>query len=223
MALHNSNNKKGDDDGGDEWLSTYADCITLLLCFFVILLSVSEPKINKFEAIAEGMSSGFITDMIELPFKALYEDFQVIIEDQEVELDVAAEFTTEGVRLDIGSNALFNSGSATLLKKATPMIREMTLAIREMELSDYRIEVEGHTDNIPMQGNKFASNWELSAARAATVTRALIAEGMEKERMQMAAFADVKPKVKNLDPYGDAIPENQALNRRIVVHIIRGE
>ena len=224
MALHQAKLKKKDDDGGDEWLSTYADCITLLLCFFVILLSVTEPKIEKFEAIAEGMSSGFVTDMIELPFKSLYEDFQLIIEEHAVEIDVAAEYTDQGVRLDIGSSALFNSGSATLLKKAIPMLKDMTIAIQEMQLDDYRVEVEGHTDNIPMRGSKvFATNWELSAARAAGVTRALIANGIDKNLMQMAAFSDVKPKVENLDVYGEPIKENQALNRRIVIHVIRGD
>ena len=222
MAYHQSKGK--DDDGdGDEWLGTYADCVTLLLCFFVILLSVSEPKVDKFEAISEALASGFVTDMIELPFKSLYDDFQVIIEGYAVELDVAAEFTDQGVRLDIGSSALFNPGSATMLAKALPMLQEMVVAIEEMNLNDYRVEIEGHTDDIPIKNSKFASNWELSALRAAGVTRVLINEGIEKSRMQMAAFADVRPKVDNVDAQGYPIRENQALNRRIVIHVIRGD
>ncbi|MDG1286004.1 MAG: OmpA family protein [Rickettsiales bacterium] len=216
--------RKPRDDSEDEaWLSTYADCVTLLLCFFVILLSVSEPKIDKFEAITEAMTSGFVTDIIELPFKSLYDDFQLIIEDNAVELDVAAEYTDQGVRLDIGSTALFTSGSATLKQGAMPILREMVLAIKEMNLEDYRVEIEGHTDDVPIMGARFASNWELSAVRAAGVTRVMIAEGIEKERMQMAAFADVKPKVDNLDAQGLPISDNRALNRRIAVHIMRGD
>lgn len=222
MPLHRSK-KKDDDDDEDAWLNTYADCVTLLLCFFVILLSVSEPKIDKFEAITEAMTSGFVTDMIELPFKSLYDDFQLIIEDHAVELDVAAEYTDQGVRLDIGSSALFKPGSAQLLPKALPMMREMVLAIEEMDMENYRVEIEGHTDNIPIKTREFPSNWELSALRAAGVTRVMIDEGIAKERMQMAAFSDIKPKVPNLDAQGYAIKENQALNRRIVIHVMRAD
>lgn len=210
-----------DEQEDESWLATYADCVTLLLCFFVILLSISEPKIDKFEAITEAMTAGFVTDMIELPFKSLYEDFRVIIEENAVELDVAAEFTDQGVRLDVGSNALFNSGSASLLPKAMQMLREMTIAIKEMDLEHYRVEVEGHTDNVPISAGRFGSNWELSAIRSAVVARALITNGIEKNRMNIAAFADTKPKVPNLDAQGLPIPQNQARNRRIVIHVMR--
>lgn len=215
--------KEEDDENLDSWLATFADCVTLLLCFFVILLSVSEPKIDRFEAITEAMTSGFVTDMIELPFKSLYDDFQLIIEDNAVELDVAAEYTDQGVRLDIGSGAFFSAGSAILKESALPILKEMVLAIKEMNLENYRVEVEGHTDNVPINTREFSSNWELSAMRAAGVTRVMIDEGIEKSRMEMGAFADVKPKVSNVDAQGNDIRENQALNRRIVIHVIRGE
>jgi chemotaxis protein MotB len=218
IARKRKNHNEEDDES---WLATYADCVTLLLCFFVILLSISEPKIDKFEAITQAMTSGFVKDMIELPFQNLFEDFQVIIEENAVELDVAAEYTDEGVRLDIGSNALFKSGSAELLPKAFQMLREMTIAIKEMDIKNYRVEVEGHTDNVPVSGRRYANNWELSAMRAATVTRALITDGIEKEKMQMSAFADNLPKVPNFDRQGIPIRENQARNRRIVINVLR--
>ncbi len=211
-----------DDEDENSWLITYADAVTLLLCFFIVLLSVSEPKLDRFEEVAEAMTSGFVDDVIELPFKSLYDDFQLIIEDHAIELDVAAEYTDQGVRLDISSTALFASGSATLKQKALPILSEMVVAIKDMNLKEYRVEIEGHTDDVPIKGGVFASNWELSATRAAGVTRAMIAEGIDKNRMQMAAFADVKPKVDNLDAQGQPIADNRALNRRIGIHIIRG-
>lgn len=219
MARRRTRKQEEPDD--ESWLTTYADSVTLLLCFFVILLSVSEPKIDKFEAITEAMTSGFVTDMIELPFKSLFDDFQIIIEDQQVELDVAAEYTDKGVRLDIGSNALFKSGSAELQPKAYQMLKEMTIAIKEMDIANYRVEVEGHTDNEPVSSGRFSSNWELSALRATAVTRALIADGIERERMQLSAFADTKPKVNNMDAQNLPIRENQARNRRIVINVMR--
>jgi len=223
MTIHQYRDNKSDEGEEDAWLTTYADCVTLLLCFFVILLSVSEPKIDKFEAITEAMTSGFVTDIIELPFKSLYEDFQLIIEDNAVELDVAAEYTDQGVRLDVGSAALFAPGSAVILPKALPMLQQIVLAIKEMNLKEYRIEVEGHTDDIPVSNARFPSNWELSALRAAGVARVLIGEGIEKDRLQMSAFADTRPKVPNEDAQGMPIPENQALNRRIVINVVRAD
>ena len=215
--------KKKQEDNGDEWLTTYADSITLLLCFFVILLSVSEPKIDRFEALTQGFASGFVQDMIELPFKTVYEDFQMIIEDNAVEIDVAAEFTDQGVMLDMNSAALFEPGSAELKPEALPMLEEMAIAVLEMDLEEFQVEVEGHTDDIPISSNRYPSNWELSADRAARITRFLIEQGIDPLKMKAAAFADVKPKVPNLDNQGNPIPENRDLNRRVLIHIKRVE
>lgn len=212
-----------EEENGEEWMATYADTITLLLCFFVILLSVSEPKMDKFEAISEAMSSGFVKDMIELPFKNLYDDVRVIIEENAVEVDVAVEFSDKGVKIDVGSGALFAPGSAKLLPKAEPLLKELAIAIREMNLDDYNVQVEGHTDNSPINSPVFPSNWELSALRAAGVTRFLIDQGIESQRMKMDAFADTQPKVNNMDAQGKPIAENQAQNRRIVIHVMRAD
>lgn len=209
------------DEGEDEWLTTYADSITLLLCFFVLLISVSEPKMDKFEALTEGIASGFVEDMIELPFKTVQEDFQMIIEDNAVEMDVAAEFTGEGVALDMGGSALFQSGTATLKKEALPMLEEIAVAILEMDLDAYEIDVEGHTDDIPTSSKQYPSNWELSAARAARVVRYLIEMGLSPDIMKASGYGDSKPSVPNLDAQGNPIPENRKRNRRVMIHVKR--
>ena len=222
MASKFSKKKKQADGGEDEWLTTYADSITLLLCFFVILLSVSEPNMDKFEAVTEGFASGFVQDMIELPFKTIYEDFQLIIEDNAVELQVAAEYTDEGVRLDISSSTLFESNSAQLRKEAAPLLQQMALSILETTLEDYRVEIEGHTDDVPIRGsNIYPTNWELSAVRAARVARFVIDQGVEPNRVKATAFSDTQPKVPNLDASGNPIPENRELNRRVIIHFMR--
>jgi chemotaxis protein MotB len=209
------------DEGADEWLTTYADAITLLLCFFIILISVSEPNTEKFEAFTEGIASGFVQDMIELPFKTVHEDFQMIIDDNAVYMDVAAEFTDEGVQLDMGGSALFESGSATFKKEAVPLLEQVALAIIEMELDEFRIEVEGHTDDVPTKSKIYPSNWELSSARAARVVRFLIEQGLPPETMQATGYADSQPAVPNLDAQGNPIPENRKRNRRVLIHVKR--
>lgn len=219
--MHHKKKKVKQDEGGDEWLTTYADSITLLLCFFVLLLSVSEPNMDKFEAITEGFASGFVEDMIELPFKTVYEDFQLIIEEHAVELDAAAEFTDQGVQLDMNSSALFQSGTAEIKPEAAPMLEEMVIAIQEMGLERYRIDVEGHTDDVPSQSAMFPSNWELSAARSARIVRFMIEHGIPSTNMKAVGFAETRPKVPNLDAQGKPITENRALNRRVILHVMR--
>ena len=81
----------------------------------------------------------------------------------------------------------------------------------------YKITVEGHSDNIPIQSTQFPSNWELSSARASAVARYLIAQGFPKEKIQVVGLADTRPLVPNQDDNGDPIPENQSRNRRIVI------
>src|SRR3546814_3171177 len=79
----------------------------------------------------------------------------------------------------------------------------------------YFIDVEGHTDDVPIKTERFPSNWELSTARAAGVVRYFIELGLVPERLKASGYADVKPKLPNRDLYGEGIPENRAATRRI--------
>ncbi len=210
------------EENHEAWLMTYADFITLMASFFVLIISVSEPKTEKLQDVAQGIASGFVENMIELPFKTLYEDFQLIIEDNAVELQVAAEYTTDGVQLDIASSTIFSPGSAEIRPDSVQMLKELAISIQEMELKDYTIVVEGHTDDTGLpKGSAFASNWELSAARAARIVRFLIEQGIEPTKMQAVAFADTRPKVPNLDTQNNPIFENREQNRRVMINIKR--
>jgi chemotaxis protein MotB len=83
----------------------------------------------------------------------------------------------------------------------------------------YYVDVEGHTDDVPIHTPQFPSNWELSTLRATGVVRYLIKIGLEPDRLKAAGYADVNPKVPNLDLFGAPIPENRAKNRRIVIRL----
>ena len=84
---------------------------------------------------------------------------------------------------------------------------------------DYIVEVEGHTDNVPIKTAKFPSNWELSSLRAVNVAKLFESMGVKKSQLSAIAYADTRPKLPNLDSNGSAVPENQAKNRRVVVHV----
>lgn len=208
------------EENHEAWLMTYADFITLMASFFVLIISVSEPKTEKLQDIANGLAAGFVENMIELPFKTLYEDFQLIIEDNAVELQVAAEYTADGVQLDIASSAIFDPGSVEIRPDAAQMLKELAISIQEMDLKEYTLVVEGHTDDTP-PGGAFASNWEISALRAARIVRFLIEQGIEPEKLQASGFAETRPKVPNLDMQNNPIPENREQNRRVMIDIRR--
>jgi chemotaxis protein MotB len=91
--------------------------------------------------------------------------------------------------------------------------------LKSANFQDYSITVEGHTDDVPIETNLFPSNWELSTARAASVVRALVANGIPAAKLRAAGYADIMPKAPNRDGAGRPIPENQAQNRRVVIKL----
>lgn len=209
------------EENHEAWLMTYADFITLMASFFVIIISISEPKKEKVEGVIQGLSAGFVQNMVELPFKTLFEDMQLIIEDNAVELQVAVEYTSEGVQLDLAASAIFNAGSAEIRPDSVQMLKDMAISIQEMNLKDFTIDVEGHTDDTPISGGAFASNWELSAARSARIVRFLIEQGIAPEKLKAVAYAETRPKAPNLDAQGNPIEENREQNRRVILQVKR--
>ena len=105
---------------------------------------------------------------------------------------------------------LFDSGKATLKAAGLPLLNEMADLLNEVDQS-HPIVVEGYTDNVPIASSEFPSNWELSTARATTVVRYLIAQGVNQQRLGAAGYADLHPVASN------AAPAGRALNRRVEI------
>ncbi|MFO1376692.1 MAG: OmpA family protein [Steroidobacteraceae bacterium] len=124
---------------------------------------------------------------------------------------IAAERRNEGVVLTIPAVALFGSARADLSPAARPLLDELAATLREA--GDARISVEGHTDDRPVQGGTFRSNWDLAAARANAVTAYLLAHGFSPQRLHSVSYADTRPVVDN----GTA--EGRAANRRVELAI----
>jgi chemotaxis protein MotB len=100
---------------------------------------------------------------------------------------------------------------------------ELSSVLQSLPEGEYQVEVEGHTDNVPISTAKFPSNWELSSLRAINVAHIFEDTGIQKERLSAIAYADTRPEAPNTDAEGINIPENQAKNRRVVVHVTRHE
>lgn len=218
MAFKRKQKQQSD---GEEWLMTYADAITLLLCFFVIILNVAEPKMGSFERLREGFMSEFSSETVSTPFSDIYDAFQSIVDANLAGHDISIEETERGIMLEFDSASIFAPGSATILPRAEPMLDDISLEINSFEYDGYVIEVEGHTDNIPISTPLFPSNWELSAGRSASVVRYFISKNMPAQRLRASGYADTFPKVPNTDSFDNPIPDNQAINRRVVIRLER--
>jgi chemotaxis protein MotB len=126
------------------------------------------------------------------------------------------------VDIELASTSFFSAGSAQLKREAVPVLEHVLAQIKPfLAASDMVVKIEGHTDDTPSVSKQFPSNWELSTARASNVVRFFIAKGIPANRLMVTGYADTKPKVANRDATGKAIPENQLLNRRVVITLSR--
>ncbi len=227
-----------DEVGVDDWLMTYADMITLLLCFFAVFLAIAIPDERKFEAAKEKVSEQFrsgnasyLKGTYPLPPTALdtppssempYEALPSIIDrynDNKDGKDVEVEKGDRITTIEMNSGAFFERGSAILSDEGLAFLKDLEPNIGSDEYKGYTVSVEGYTDDIPIKTAQFPSNWELSTARAAAVVRGLIDLGFPAERLRAVGFAETFPKVPNKDANGIAIPDNQAQNRRVVIRL----
>ncbi|MCE7887587.1 MAG: hypothetical protein DYH13_08840 [Alphaproteobacteria bacterium PRO2] len=218
----------------DDWLMTYADMITLLLCFFAIFLSVSVPKDEQIEQAREKVRERFAAQNVIDQFvldpispvgansseKEIYDRLPSIVDMYNKGEGVHIE--QEGDRIttiEMDSSAFFASGSSVLSDEGQRILGELQAKLTTKDYINYSITVEGHTDDNPIHTTQFPSNWELSTARAAAVVRFFLEHGIDPERLRAAGYADVFPKVPNRDSNGNPIAANQSQNRRVVIKL----
>jgi chemotaxis protein MotB len=209
-------------EGGiDSWLMSYADMITLLLCFFVIFVSVSEPKKEMFAQITEGLVNRFGTVDMTTPLKGVFESVQQVVEKHQVLKDVSIEKTESGIAMEIASRKLFEPGAAEISQENLPLLADLVNSLKGADFLDYRIIIEGHTSDEKFESALYPTNWDLSAARAARVVRYFAEQGIKADRMRVVAYGETQPKVPN-HGVGDApILENREQNQRIVIKLER--
>ena len=216
--------KKVDTDVVEGWMATFADMVTLLMAFFVLLYAMSDPDPGKFEDFGVAMQEAISGEELENEFKELTENLQEIIDEQEISEQVDIELTAKGIEIQMEGSSLFASCSADIKSNMEPVISNISNVITGLldgsEYKDYMIEVKGHTDNQPPTSCKnFNTNWELSAYRATGMVEQLLQSGVQKEKIKAIAMADSDPLVPNMDENGSSLPENQAKNRRVEIFI----
>ncbi len=213
---------KTSDAGEDDWLVTYADAITLLMAFFVIMFSVSEPNTEKFERVTKGMVETLSHEAVPSRFADLQKDLRSAAEDSGDQAQV--DTTTRGLTFQFQSGKMFAPGSAEILPEAFPLLDRVAQNLTLFGNTNYKVTVEGHTDDVPINTPTYPSNWELSAARASAVVRFFLSRNLQANRFRAVGLADTDSP-RNAPMYnrntGEPIPENREDNRRVVVKIER--
>ncbi|QUM80915.1 OmpA family protein [Moritella sp. 5] len=205
------------DDNG--WLVTYSDAITLLLAFFVILVSVSEVNEGRLQELEQGITSITHTTKTSMPFSELKKDITSVLEKNNMAELVDVSIDKKGIKIEFSNKALYGSGDAEIKSQMLPVIDQIADAINNSNVKNQQIEIEGHTDDIPINTLLYPSNWELSSARAVVIVKRLEQQGVEKNKLKAVAYADSRPKVE-LSTTKD-INAARAANRRAVIYIRR--
>ncbi len=263
--------KPEEHENHERWLISYADFITLLFAFFVVMYSMSSVNEGKYRVLSESMAAAFspstrslnpiqvgqlvrsststFPSIVNIPkpiniipvivsssipaikirsdldtgendsvlteasfeieniATAIEETFEKLIDEEQISL----RRTPFWLEVEINSNILFNSGSAELSIDAEELLSSLGIL-----LDGYpnRINVEGFTDDRPIQSPIYPSNWELSSARAAAVVRLFEGDGIEPNRMSSVGYGEFRPKNDNDTAVG------RASNRRVIVVVM---
>lgn len=204
----------------EDWLMSYADMITLLMAFFVMLISMSHLDPVRYEQVQGGLAKDIGKHETAQPMQSLKSDMAAAMRGIKVdETQVAIGTDDRGLVLDLDAGTFFDSNSAALKDEFLPALAKIAEALKSEKYSAFQVEVQGHTDDERPTNPAFPSNWELSAARATAVVRKLVEDGVKPDRLGAVGYADTRPRVANRDANGNPLAINQAINRRVSIHI----
>jgi len=201
------------------WQTVYCSLALILVVFFVMLVSYSITDPSKMSRLRGAVrAQGGITKVdteVSLKGEAVGElKGSILGAANRLGITEGLEVTLlrNGIKLKVGSDIVFTSGSAQLSAQVFPLLDEIVKLVRGKGLY---VKIEGHTDNIPINLPKFPSNWELSVARAMAVLRYFLVEGnIPPESLSAEGFAEFRPIASNLTE------EGRAKNRRIEIYLL---
>lgn len=211
--------KKEPKEESEDWLTTYADAITLLMAFFVMLLTFAEYDIPAYQEAVKAIKENVGNREEATPTEIIQQEVQQIVTQMQADQVVTVSVDDKGLVIELASNAFYKPGSAEIREAAIPVLNQIAQTLSSPRYDTYAIEVEGHTDDDPIATERFPSNWELSGGRATRIVRLFTEQELDGRRMAARAFGETRPKVPNRDAQGNPIPENQAINRRIKIRV----
>ncbi len=205
----------------ESWMTTYSDLVTLLLCFFVLMVSMSTTNAGMWQEFKEGYRAEIEAkeEDFSTPLSRMKKDLDSMLLEERMAGIVSVRLNRSSISINILSDALYRSGEATIIRKNIGILRKISSSIQSIKYYDPKIDIEGHTDDVPINNRRFPSNWELSVGRASNIVRYFISQGIPPDRMKAAGYAYIKPLAPNKDLEGNPIKANRDLNRRIVIEI----
>jgi len=209
-----------DDDEEDEknaWLMTYADMVTLLLTFFVLLLTMAEFDVSRVMDAVNSMQ-GALGVLPPGSDKPIMEEFSDLIETIEKMEGVTAKKATGGLMIKLPNRVAFGSGKASLKPEAMMILSNISKILKE-KYTENEVNIRGHTDNVPINTLEFPSNWVLSTTRATNVLRYLVKIGMQKERLSVAGYGEFRPADGKSVEESNRTKDGRSKNRRMEIYI----
>lgn len=204
------------------WLIAYADMMTLLCAFFIMMFSMSKLNAPEYEKVRKEVSEALGGDY-QAPTHELAQYMTQVVQAQGIAPDTKISSDSTSVTLVFRSTLFFDSLSAYIKEDGRKALSQLIQSLKSYSQSDpkqFKIVVEGHTDSQPILSGNYASNWELSGARAAQVIRMFIDDGFLAEKMLAIGFGDTRPVAPNRSPSGEWNTEALAANRRVVIRIL---
>jgi len=227
--------KKEGKKGAPEYMLTYGDMMTLLLCFFVMLLAMSSIDENKCKVAASSFQNAFSGVLESYPTIAIHENILVprmggneqnkrlaveasrrirrAVKQEKLQDAVKVKVTDKGIAVMVSDPIGFDVGSAELKPELISILYQVIKVITTT-VPESQIRVEGHTDNTPIRTSRFPSNWELSASRALTIVKFMAQRGgIDPARLSAVGYGEYRPLVPNNSPI------NKQRNRRIEIYV----
>ena len=226
--------KGTENQGSPAWMTTYSDLMTLLLVFFVMLVTFSSIELSKFRK-AMGSLKGalgvlkaekMMIKIGEVPPPRTSTEETMYLKKSTIDLKryialeglkevVQLEESSRGLTITISNPVLFDLGKANLKPEVRPLLDKIGEMIKRSRVA---VRVEGHTDNLPIRTSQFPSNWELSTTRAVNVLKYFIENcGVEPARLSAVGYGEYHPRVPN------DTEAHRAQNRRVTIRIERSQ
>ena len=206
------------EEGAPAWMATFSDMVTLMLVFFILMYAIASKNVQTFKSAiigAEAKSIGVLEALnaveVEESLKKLKpeqsDDILSGMSDAAEDTDMTVETSASKIVVRVPGASLFKPGQADLQLKARSLLDAVIKEVNKHP--EYKVHIQGHTDDEPISTEKFPTNWELSSSRATAVLRYFVDKGAEPERMTATGYADTFPLGRN-----DTAP-GRAKNRRV--------
>ena len=232
--------KKEKGEGAPAWMATFADLVTLLMCFFVLLFAMSTTQQETYKELVKSLKSALgaqavpesgtregltmhavpseepsesqqideLGGMIEKEMEEIVSEVRELVLFNKLGGEVSVTKNEDGVVITMSDLLLFSAGGTQLSGKGLDILEKVASVLSKLA---YHVKIKGHTDSAPISSTFYPSNWELSSARASTVVRLLVLNGVPPRYISAEGYAHYHPVATNDTAQG------RARNRRVEI------